>query len=94
MLEFDWVAANLSHIALHSVTAEEAEEVLLGPAFELDTYEVDDEERIEEVGTTKRGRILKVVTTIRDGMVRVVTAYDASPVLKKVFLEWQSRLYE
>jgi hypothetical protein len=40
MLEFDWDSANLSHIALHSVAREEAEEVLLGPAFELDTYTV------------------------------------------------------
>ncbi len=55
MLEFDWDSANLSHIALHSVAREEAEEVLLGPAFELDTYTVDDEERIEEEALQDEG---------------------------------------
>jgi len=94
MLEFDWDSANLSHIALHSVAREEAEEVLLGPAFELDTYTVDEEERIEEVGATGRGRILKVVSTVRNGRVRVVTAYDASSILKRVCLTWQSKLYD
>jgi len=91
MLEFEWDSANLSHIALHSVTAEEAEAVLLGPAFELDTYIVDDEERVEEVGATGRGRILKVVSAVRNGKVRVITAYDASSALKRVFLDLAER---
>jgi uncharacterized DUF497 family protein len=94
MFRFDWDEANLQHIALHSVSPEEAEQVLLGSPFELGTYEIDGEDRLEEVGCTSKGRILKVVTIIRSGRIRVATAYDASKAEKIAFLEHQRRLYE
>ena len=37
MFGFDWNEANLRHIALHSVTPEEAEEA--GPTQEIDSHE-------------------------------------------------------
>ncbi|QHN05074.1 BrnT family toxin [Granulicella sp. WH15] len=94
MLGFDWDEANLHHIALHSVTPEEVEQVLQGPTFEIDAYELNGEERIEEVGATQSGRILKIVTTVRNGLIRVVTAYDAVSAIKQAFMEQQKRLYE
>lgn len=94
MIGFDWDEANLGHIALHAVSPEEVEEVLIGFAFEVDTYTVDGEERVEEVGATHAGRILKVVTTVRKGLIRVVTAFDAVKAERLAFLEHQGRLYE
>ena len=94
MFGFDWDDANLGHIALHSVTREEAEEVLNGFAFEVDFYTVDGEERVEELGMTRAGRILKIVTTVRSGLVRVVTAYDAVKAEKLAYPEYQKRLYD
>ena len=94
MIGFDWDDANLGHIALHAVSPEEAEEVLTGMAFEVDTYTVDGEVRVEEIGATQAGRILKVVTTVRDGLIRVVTAFDAVKAEKLAFLEHQRRLYD
>ncbi len=59
ILGFEWDEANLRHIALHSVTPEEAEEVLLGLTREVDSYELNGEDRLEEVGITLAGRISK-----------------------------------
>ena len=55
MVRFDWDEANLAHIALHRVTREEAEEVLGGATFELDTYEIDGDDRVEELGAPPEG---------------------------------------
>ncbi len=71
MLAFDWDEDNRNHIARHGVSTQEAEEALTGITKELDFYVVRDEERIEEVGTTLAGRILFLVTTIRNDSVRV-----------------------
>jgi len=94
MFGFDWDAANLGHIAAHSVSPEEAEEALSGPTYEIGLYEVKGEERVEEVGATKAGRILKVVTTLRGRLIRVVTAFDAVRVEKNRFLEYQRKYYD
>jgi hypothetical protein len=39
--QFDWDAANVEHIACHSVTPQEAEQVLLGVTLDLDPQEVN-----------------------------------------------------
>jgi uncharacterized DUF497 family protein len=44
------------------------------------------EERIAQVGQTDTGRILVVVTTVRDELIRVVTAFPAKERLRKVYL--------
>ncbi len=94
MFGFDWDAANLVHIAAHSVSPEEAEEALSGPTYEIGSYEVKGEERVEEVGATKAGRILKVVTTVRGRLTRVVTAYEPNAALKAQYMEYQRQFYE
>ena len=59
----------------------------LGFPLELDSYIIDDELRVEELGDTNAGRILKIVSVLRDEKVRVVTAFDAPPNLKQLFLK-------
>jgi uncharacterized DUF497 family protein len=94
MLQFDWDEDNIAHIALHQVSPQEAEDILNGELLEIDSYDVDNEVRVEEVGMTRAGRVLHIVTTIRSGRVRVVTAYDAIRSLKLAFLEMQRKYYE
>jgi uncharacterized DUF497 family protein len=75
---FDWDAENIQHIALHNVSVEEAEHVVLNHPIELEYQDWHTaEDRLQEVGLTLAGRFLVVVTTERDERIRVVTAYDA-----------------
>lgn len=48
------------------------------------------EERIVQVGATDKGRILLVVTTWREEMIRVVTAYPAPKQLREFYLQNRS----
>jgi len=94
MLSFEWDQANLDHIARHGVTFEEAEEALNSDTLELEYAEIHGEQRMHELGATATGRILKVVTIIRNGKVRVVTAYDASRQMKLAYLMEKGVRYE
>jgi hypothetical protein len=88
-LTFEWDDANLGHIAQHQVTAEEAEQAILGDPLdvELQVAEADDgEERLLQIGETAKGRILQLLTTWRGGKVRVITAWDAPRQLKTYYL--------
>ncbi len=75
---FDWDDANQDHIAEHGVSAEEAEEACNGQTLFVDSYVVDGELRVESVGSTRAGRILKLLTTDRSEAIRVLTAFDAT----------------
>jgi uncharacterized DUF497 family protein len=86
MLEFEWDDANRRHIALHNVTEDEAEESFNSNTLELAFDIIDDEERIDEVGATMRGRILRIVTILRENRIRVVTAFDAPKGMKLAYL--------
>jgi len=94
-LDFDWDDGNRRHIALHDVAPWEAEEVLFGYALdmELQTAGEDGEERLLQLGQTAAGRILQIVTTWRDGKVRVISAWDAPQQLKLYDLAEMRRQY-
>jgi uncharacterized DUF497 family protein len=86
---FDWDDANVAHIALHGVLPEEAEEVIVNSPLDLGYETRNDEIRLRQVGETVQGRILAVVSTLRDGRTRVVTAYTASRWLRASYLEFK-----
>ena len=90
-IEFDWDPANLSHIAEHGVTPNEAIQVLENDPVDLDYQVVEGEGRWVAVGVTNRGRFLVVVLTIRRSKVRVVTAFDADKRYQKVYLEQRGK---
>jgi len=93
---FDWGAANLDHIAKHGVTRKEAEQVILGDPLDIEMQIVEDssgEERLQHIGETVKGRILQLMTTWRDGKVRVISAWDAPKQLKLHYLAEMRRLY-
>jgi uncharacterized DUF497 family protein len=86
---FDWDEANRNHIARHDVTPNEAEEVVLGDPLDMELQvagESDGEERLQQLGETASGRILQLVTTWRDGKVRVISAWDAPRQLRLYYL--------
>lgn len=86
-IEFDWDDSNIKHLAAHEVTPSEFEQVLNNEPLDLDYELIEGEERYRAVGLTSGGRLLSVVYTIRDGKVRGITAFPASDLDKKAFLE-------
>ncbi|MHB8575646.1 MAG: BrnT family toxin [Dehalococcoidia bacterium] len=77
---FDWDVGNLPKIARHLLTVAEIEAALSDPrridhGFTL----MNGEPRNYVIAATPAGRIIVVVTTMRGGAIRVVTAYPASP---------------
>lgn len=95
-LVFDWDEANLGHIQEHDVSREEAEQVFIGTPLDME-LQFDDasigEERLQQIGETTKGRILQLVTTWRNGKVRVVSAWDAPKQLKSYYLAEMRRQY-
>jgi len=91
---FDWDDANRTHIAEHGVSVTEAEEACCGETLFLDSYVVDGELRVESVGATRTGRILKLLTTDRNHSIRVVTVFDANRGLKQLYFREIGETYE
>jgi uncharacterized protein len=85
-LGFDWDDANTEHIARHEVTPEEAEQVILNGPVEIDYQFIDGEERFVAVGMTSIGRFLTIIWTDRDGLIRIVTAFDSTEDDQSVYL--------
>ena len=83
---FDWNEANISHIAEHGISPSEAEQVVLNNPLDLQFQLRNGEERIAQVGETDAGRILVVITTMRDDLIRVVTAFPAKERIRNVYL--------
>jgi len=85
-MQFDWDEANSAHIALHKITPAEAEQVVLNDPLDLAFETSSGEERMAQVGETHAGRILVVITTTRDDLIRVVTAFPAAKRLRKLYI--------
>jgi uncharacterized DUF497 family protein len=85
-LVFDWDAANVSHIARHSVTPEEVEQCFANDPMDVGADVVDAEERYTGVGHTNGIRVLVLVWTMRGDALRPITAFDASEGLAKRYL--------
>jgi len=92
-MEFDWDDANREHIAEHGVSPLEAEEVVEHDPIDLGRQDEDGEERYLELGETRRGRILLVVTTMRGRKIRVVTAYDAPKRWRNYYIAHRMDFY-
>jgi uncharacterized DUF497 family protein len=82
---FQWDDANRKHIANHEITPDEAEQVILNNPFDLEFQVRSGEPRVAQIGETDTGRALVVVSTMREGLIRVVTAFPASARLRKFY---------
>jgi uncharacterized protein len=83
---FDWDEDTLRHVAEHDVEPFEAEEVVTNNPVDLEEQFRNGEERLMQIGETNALRILVVVTTWRGSRVRVVTAFQATPQLRNLYL--------
>jgi uncharacterized DUF497 family protein len=86
-IEFDWDDENRKHLAAHKVASAEFEQLLENEPVDLAYERINNEERYRSVGLTNRGRLLSAVWTIRNGKVRAITAFPASILDRKAFLE-------
>jgi hypothetical protein len=82
---FDWNQSNIDHIANHAITPSEAEQVVQNDPIDLEFQRRGEESRIAQIGETDQGRILVVVSTLRSGLTRVVTAFPAQRRLRAVY---------
>jgi uncharacterized DUF497 family protein len=88
-IEFDWDDANIGHVARHNVRPDEAEHVLLNDPVDLGMEIIEGEERYLDIGATFNGRVLVVVTTLREDRVRVVTSFE--PIKHLIDFYYQER---
>jgi uncharacterized DUF497 family protein len=84
-MRFDWDNGNTGHLTKHKVSPEEAEQVIENNPLDLTRRIVNGEERVLHLGETAVGRVLVVVATERDGLIRVVTAYPAKRAMRKIY---------
>jgi uncharacterized protein len=84
-LEFDWDDDNRRHLKRHHVKPLEFEQVMSADPLYLEYQTENGEERYKVLGRTESGRILVAVWTPREGRVRAITAYGASPALRKAY---------
>jgi uncharacterized DUF497 family protein len=88
---FDWDRSNLGKIAVHRLKASEVEQALSHEPISIYDQTADDENRYVYYGETKRGLLLAIVLTERDGKIRVITAYDLDAGQKRDYLERRLR---
>jgi uncharacterized protein len=93
MMQFDWDKENLAHIAAHDVSALETEQVINNEPFDLEFQTANGEERLVQLGETNAGRILVVVTTWRKTLIRVITAFDASKRMRRLYIVQKGYLH-
>jgi len=53
----------------------------------------ESEERLAQVGATRKGRILVVISVARREIIRVVTAFDAARRYRLLFELWRGENY-
>ncbi len=82
---FNWDEQNIGHLALRQILPAEAEQVILNRPVDLDSYLRNGEERTVQIGETDSGKILIVVSTMRDTKIRVVTAWPAKEKFRRYF---------
>ena len=84
-MEFDWDVANTGHLAKHRVEPAEAEQVFENAPLIRGHEIVDGEDRWTAVGITERLRVLVIVFSMRDELIRPITGWDADRQTKREF---------
>jgi len=87
---FDWDTANITHIALHKVTVEEAEEIFSDPNQVVQDdvkHSTEKEKSSIIIGKTEEGRVLYQVFTLRGNKIRVISSRDINKKEVKLYEE-------
>ncbi len=83
--EFDWDAANLRHLANHRITRSEFERAMLHDPIVIDFADETGEDRWYALGATDRLRVLFLVFTYREDLIRPITGWDADKKLRELY---------
>lgn len=76
---FDWDEANLTKLAKHGVSQEEAEDIFYGrPMIDEGAYEKKNEKRYRCLGITTSGRYLSAFFTLRRSLIRNISVRPMS----------------
>src|ERR1700726_3580107 len=92
MLLFDWDNENRTHIATHGFPCR-GSAVKKNEPFDVELQTVKDEELLVQLGETNAGRIMVVVSTWRESLIRVITAFNAPKAMKDLYLIKKGNLY-
>ncbi len=90
---FLWDDANTGHIARHNVSCQEAEQVLNNHPLDIEEQLVESELRWMQLGETDADRVLIVISTMRGDDIRVVTAFEAEPRLRRLYHRLRGEQY-
>jgi len=85
--EFDWDDQNAGHLAKHSISRSDAEDVLTGNHILLEYQMEENEQRWVAVGATRTGRILSIVFAVRREAIRPITGWTADKETAALYLE-------
>jgi hypothetical protein len=90
---FEWDAGNLTKSSTkHQISNEEAEEIFFREPWVAEASRPDDSElRWAALGRSERGRILRIVFTVRARRLRVISARHAN---RKETIEYEKALRE
>lgn len=86
VLQFEWDEQNVRHLTPHQIAPVEAEQVILNRPIDLESHLRNEEHRLVQIGETDAGRVLIVITTMRDNKIRVITAWPANRNYRRYFL--------
>jgi uncharacterized DUF497 family protein len=84
-VSFDWDEGNISHLKRHRIKPSEVEEVFRNDPAIRGHEVVSGEDRWTSVGTTNSLRVLAVVFTVREGIIRPITGWPADRRSKKEY---------
>jgi uncharacterized DUF497 family protein len=84
---FDWDEQNEKHLAIHSISRLDAEDVLSGNHILLEFQMEASEQRWVAVGATRTGRILNIVFAVRVEAMRPITGWVADKETVELYLE-------
>jgi len=91
MAVFDWDQNNLKKIGAHRIKPAEVEEALSREPILIYEQDANGEARYVYYGETEHNRLLAIVLTERDNLIRVITAYGLDAGQKRDYLERRAR---
>lgn len=86
MAGFEWDENNIGHIARHGVTPAEVEEVFANNPVVERTKDQRGEPRFFAYGRTIARRFLVVLFTLRNELIRPITAYPMNRTKRKLYV--------
>jgi uncharacterized DUF497 family protein len=84
--KFSWDKQNEGHLKRHGIIRSEAEDVLAGNHLLLEFQMEENELRWVAVGATRIGRILVIVFTVRNEVMRPITGWQADKTTADLFV--------